>query len=107
MIPNPTDTQEKIVYKDHDILIALHTNMEGLIKRHDDDGRAAADRNQQIALELKTISVEQARISTEITNFKQDKAELERRMERLEAKSNIWDLVNSFGVLVSAGIGFI
>jgi len=89
-----TDTNEKIVYKDHDILIAVHTLQQESLRRADEDRRASVDRGNQITLELRSIAVEQARISTEVINFKQDHSELNKRLDNLEAKSVRMDIVS-------------
>ena len=107
MPDNMGDTDQKITYKDHDILVSLHTLVDQLVKQRDEDRRAEADRNQQLALELKTVAVEQARITSTLQNFERDRVSLERRIEKLETKSNMWDTINSFGVLVSAYVGYI
>jgi len=89
-----TDTNEKIVYKDHDILIAVHTLQQESLRRADEDRRASVERGNQITLELRAIAVEQARISTEVTNFKNDHTDLTKRLDNLEAKSTRMDIIS-------------
>src|SRR5688572_8778683 len=90
----PTDTQDKIIMKDHDILIATYTLQQESLRRQDEDRRAAVERGNTIQIELRTISVEQARISTEVTNFKQDYTQMDRRFDNLESKSMRMDLIS-------------
>jgi hypothetical protein len=103
---NLSDTDQKITMKDHDILIATYTLQQENLRRQDDDRRAAVERGQQISLELRTISIEQARITTEFKNLQDDNLTLLKRVERLESKSNVWDAVNSLGIVVSGAIGY-
>lgn len=103
MMPDNSTTQEKIQYKDHDILISTHTLLQDSLRRQDEDRRSAQENRQQIFLELKTIAVEQARISTELANFKSENVDLSKRMDNLEAKSIRMDLIAYVGMTI-AGI---
>ncbi len=98
-----TSTQDKIIMKDHDILIATYTLQQEALRRQDEDRRASVDRGNQISLELRTISVEQARISTEVLNFKQDYTQMDRRMDNMESKSMRMDLI-SYALAAVAGV---
>src|SRR6266511_5510940 len=106
MMPSPTDTQEKIVYKDHDILISTHTLLQDSLRRQDEDRGSAQENRQLIFLELKTIAVEQARISTEIANSKNDNAEMSKRMDGLESKSIRMDLIAYVGMTIAGVIAW-
>lgn len=76
------DTNEKILIRDHDILISVHTLLQESIRRQDEDRRAAQENRQQMALEMKAIAIEQARISTEFSNVKQDQDDFEELIEK-------------------------
>ena len=100
------DTKEKMIMKDHDILIQLTTQMSDLIRRFDDFNRLQTEQARNFAVEMKGISMEQVRVSTEIKSVQVELGQLDKRIDRLEGKSNIWDVVNSFGVAVSLAIGY-
>lgn len=101
-----TDTDKKVFVRDHDILIQLTTQMGELIRRFDDNLRYQQDQDKSYAIEMKGVAVEQARVSSSVDSLQKDMGALENRMSRLESKSNFWDVINSFGVIVSAAIGY-
>lgn len=103
---NLTDTDKRIVMKDHDILIQLTTQMAELIRRFDENVRYQMEQDKSYALEMKSVAVEQARVTSDLKSVHDEQAQMSRRIEKLENKSNIWDLVNSFGVAVSLAIGY-
>lgn len=106
-----SDTKEKIVMKDHDLLIRLDTQVGEILRRLDDSIRAEQDTSKSFAVEIKALSVEQARVSTDLKAAQIDmnefKVDVGKRLERLETKSNMWDTINSFGVLIASYIGYI
>lgn len=108
---NLTDTDKKIVMKDHDILIQLTTQMSELLRRYDDNIRVEQERNQNFAVEMKGVSLEQVRVSTELKSLRKDLNEHKQAQTawqtRWEQKSNVWDVLNSLGILISAAIGYL
>lgn len=93
---------ELVSTQDHDLIIQLHTKMDGLVS----DMAVIKD------LEYRTRQLEEkgSRHSEKISAINvataTDHAELVKRVDKLEAKSNIWDILNSFGIFVSAAIGY-
>lgn len=99
-----SETDKKIVMKDHDLLIQLTTQMGDLIRRFDESNRIAAEQSKNIAVEMKGISLEQVRVSTEIKNLQNDHNDLERRMDSIETKSRNMDIIS---YILAAGAGFL
>lgn len=89
-----TSTQEKIVYKDHDILISVHTMQQEMLRRMDEDRRDAQSHRSEMSTEMKTIAIEQTRIATEFTSVKDDQSDLAHRVEKLENKSVQMDIIS-------------
>lgn len=102
---NLSDTQEKIQVnmKDHDVLIAVFTMQQEMSRRMDEDRRAAQERGLTLAGEMKAIAIEQARIATEITNFKSNAQEMDKRIDNLERKSQNMDII-SYALAAIAGL---
>ena len=102
-------TQEKIVYKDHDILISVHTMQQEMLRRMDEDRRAANDSRQSLALEMKGIAIEQTRIATEFKSVKDDQSDFERRVEKrldnIDAKGVRFDLILSGAIIIGTLLG--
>jgi hypothetical protein len=103
---DPKSTQDKIIMKDHDILIATYTLQQESLRRQDEDRRAATERGNTITVELRTIAIEQAKISTEFNNFKNDYEGLTKRMDTMETKSNRIDLAIAVGAIISGLIAW-
>ena len=107
MMPDLTDTDKRVLVKDHDILIAVYTQLADMSRRFDENVRYQQENSQTLATELKGLAVEQARVSTQLKSVEVEQEQIGKRMDRMESKSNVWDVVNSFGVLVSAYIGYV
>lgn len=105
-----SDTKEKMIMQDHDILIQLTTQMGELIRRIDASNQINQEQTKTFAVEMRGVSMEQVRVSSELKSLREDldehKAAQIAWQARWEQKSNIWDILNSFGILVSAAIGY-
>jgi hypothetical protein len=86
---------ELISTQDHDLLIQLHTKMDVMLASLDTI-RQLENSSTRHSEKIKAIEKSQL----------EDANSLVKRVERLETKSNLWDILNSFGVLVSAAIGY-
>lgn len=101
-----TDTQEKIIMKDHDILIAVYTLQTDMIRRFDDYIKTNNERIDKTNQELGAVSREQIRVSGDITSIKGTISNLDERIDKLEAK-NMWMIVASYiGAIVAGTIAW-
>lgn len=102
-------TQEKIIYKDHDILISVHTMQQEMLRRMDEDRRSANDSRQQLALEMKGIAIEQTRIATEFKSVQDDQTDFEKRVEKrldaIDAKGVRIDLILGAATILGTVLG--
>jgi hypothetical protein len=101
-----TDTKDKMIMKDHDLLIQLTTQMADLIRRFEESNKIM----MQYAADMKAVSVEQVRVDGRLKALEDDFTEYKeatiRWQSKWESKSNVWDVLNSLGLLVSAAVGY-
>jgi hypothetical protein len=107
---NLTDTDKRIVMKDHDILIQVTTQLSELIRRFDESIRIEQERNTNFTVEMKGVSLEQVRASTQIASLSADFEE-HKRMDadwkaRWEMKSNWITGATAIGVIVAGVIAW-
>ena len=100
------DTKEKMMIKDHDVLVALFTKVDDFTRRYDEDKRADAETSKNLAVELRSISLEQVRNATEIANIKKDNEARDRRQDRLETKSVNMDVIGYVLAAIAAVIAW-
>lgn len=101
-----TDTDKRIITKDHDILIAVYTLQTDMMRRLDEYMKTNNERIDKTNQELGAVSREQIRVSGDITNIKGNINSLDERIDRLEAK-NLWMTGASYvGVIVAGAIAW-
>lgn len=88
-----TDTNEKILMKDHDILIALHTQNGEMIRRMDNLTSQLAENQKSTYAEFKDIAVSQAGVIRDIGALQKDVNEMDSRIDALETKNIRMDLI--------------
>lgn len=100
---NLTDTGEKMIFKDHDILIAVHTLQQEMMRRFDENTKANELRHTEHEREIRTIALNQAKLDGDITSIKGMYNSLDERIDGLENK-NIWMTGASWIGIVIAGV---
>jgi hypothetical protein len=101
-----TETGEKIVLKDHDILIAVHTLQTEMMRRFDDYAKVNDERHSSHVRELHTLSIDQVKINGDIAQIKGMYSTIDERIDKLEAK-NLWMTAGSYlGVIVAGTIAW-
>lgn len=101
-----TDTGEKMQFKDHDILIAVHTLQQEMMRRLDEQSKAYDLRHAAHEREIHAISINQTQVNGDITSVKGMVNSLDERIDRLESK-NLWLTAGSYiGVIVASAIAW-
>jgi hypothetical protein len=103
MAGNTTDTQDKIIMKDHDILIAVHTLQTEMMRRWDEYAKTNDARHEQTSRELGEISRTQIKVDGDITSVKGMFNTLDERVDKLESK-NLWMTIASYIGIIIAGV---
>lgn len=100
------DTGEKMIMKDHDILIAVYTLQQEMTRRFDSYIESNNDRIGKNEQELQAVAREQIRVSGEITSLKGMYNSLDERMDKFEAKSFWMDATGYLGILIAGVIAW-
>lgn len=103
---NLSDTNEKIVMKDHDILIAVHTLQTELIRRFDEYIKSNDARHQQNEKEMGQIAKAQIRLDGDIINIKGMISNLDERIDKQEIKSFRMDAAGYVAVIIAGAIAW-
>ena len=105
-MPSMGDTGEKIIMKDHDILISVHTLQTEMIRRMDGYIESNNQRILQTEREMSELSKHQVKIDGEIVSLKGMYSSIDERMDKSEAKSFWMDAVGYLGILIAGVIAW-
>jgi hypothetical protein len=97
-----TDTNEKILMKDHDILIALHTQNAELIRRVDLLSTQLSDSQKANYSEFKIVAISQTKLESNIEALFGKAREQDQRMDAMEGKSRNMDIISYILATVAA-----
>jgi hypothetical protein len=98
-----SDTDKKIILRDHDILIAVHTLLGEMTRRLDDYINTSRDERERAAVEMKELSIHQARLESTNEGLHASYGALSGRMGKLEDKSVKMDLIG-YALAAIAGL---
>ena len=98
-----TDTDRKIILKDHDVLIAVYTLQQEMNRRFDEYMK---DNNARLAAtdkEVGDMGRTLIRVDSDLAQIKGMYNNLDERMDRIESKS-IWMNVGGYIGVIVAGV---
>lgn len=98
---NPADTNEKILMKDHDILIALHTQNQELIRRVDSLSLQINSTQESNYREFRTVAVNQAKLDGDVKALQTKNEEQDARMEKMDTRWKIGDIIIAIGTITT------
>jgi hypothetical protein len=107
-MPNDTltDTDKKIIMKDHDVLIAVYTLQQEMNRRFDEYMKANDARLVLQDKEVSEMGRTLIRIDGDIATIKGMFSNLDERIDKLESK-NLWMTAAAYiGVIVAAVIAW-
>lgn len=103
---NTGDTNEKILMKDHDILIALHTQVATLIGKV--EGLSSQLQSNQVTTfkEFKDVAITQTELKGEVRALEGDLKEAHTRMDKMDTRWKLGDIAIAIGTIVAVVIAW-
>lgn len=101
-----SDTNEKILMKDHDILIALHTQNSELIRRVDLLSAQLQDNQKSTYSEFKAVAVSQAKLEGDVLALQNDMLEASKRMDKMDLHWKRGDIAILIGTIIAGVIAW-
>jgi hypothetical protein len=98
-----TDTDRKIIMKDHDVLIAVYTLQQEMNRRFDEYMKSNDARLVVQDKEMSEMGRTLIRIDGDITSIKGMFSNLDERIDKLEGK-NLWMTVGAYIGVIVAGV---
>ena len=95
------DTNEKILMKDHDILIALHTQNQELIRRVDSLSIQLSDNQKNNYLEFKAVAVSQTKLEGDVEAIQKKDIEQDKRMDTMDTRWKVGDIAVGIGTVLA------
>lgn len=104
-MPNDTltDTDRKIIMKDHDVLIAVYTLQQEMNRRFDSYIQSNDERLSVQSKEVSEIGRTLIRLDGDIAQIKGMFSNLDERIDKLENK-NLWMTVGAYVGVIVAGV---
>lgn len=94
-----TDTDKKLIFTDHDLLVRLNTKMDMMIDEQKDFRRTYEDKHTDLVKRTSILEVEQARQNEALDNLCVSVGDLQKKSDR-------WDIVNSIATAAVAIIAY-
>ena len=95
------DTNEKILMRDHDILIALHTQNQELIRRVDSLSGQLSDNQKNNYLEFKAVAVSQTKLEGDVESLQKKNDEQDKRMDTMDTRWKVGDIAVGIGTILA------
>src|SRR3989304_8664166 len=95
-----SDTNEKILMKDHDVLIALYTQTGELIRRVDLLSTQLLESQTNTFKEFKEVAVSQAKMEGSVEALQHQLEDANNRMDKMDARWKIGDIIIAVGTIV-------
>lgn len=94
-----TNTDKKMIWSDHDLLVRLVTQQDAIIKQLNDYATRYERGHEDVVQRIVALEVKQATTVERLQSNMDDIASLQK-------KSNIWDVGNSIAVAIAAALGW-
>ena len=98
-----TDTDRKIIMKDHDVLIAVYTLQQEMIRQLSEYIKSNDERHRTTEKEVSEMSRTIIRLDGDITSVKEMFHSIDERVDKLESK-NLWMTVGAYIGVIVAGV---
>lgn len=98
-----TDTDRKIIMKDHDVLIAVYTLQQEMNRRFDAYIQSNDERLTNQSREIGEMSRTLIRVDGDIAQMKGMYSNLDERIDKLESK-NLWMTAAAYIGVIIAGV---
>lgn len=108
MLPNTdmSDTDKKIIMKDHDILVALYALFQQMSQRFDEYTKSNDAILSSMRGELKAVSDNEIRLDGRMKALEQSQCDLQGHVDKLQAKNGWLDAAGIIGVIIAGVIAW-
>ena len=95
------DTNEKILMKDHDILIALHTQNQEAMRKLDSLSMQLSESQKNNYIEFKAVAVSQTKLEGDIEAIQKKDTEQDKRMDTMDTRWKVGDVAVGIGTVLA------